>query len=72
MEWNNLELLYFMDILINHAALPVNQKKRGDATGWHPIVRFFPCGGCRGRFPNGPDCGQNVAIQAFMLTCCKK
>lgn len=27
MEWNNLELLYFMDILINHAALPVNQKK---------------------------------------------
>ena len=27
MKWNNLELLYIMDILINHAALPVNQKK---------------------------------------------
>jgi hypothetical protein len=27
MKWNNLELLYIMNILINHAALAVNQKK---------------------------------------------
>jgi hypothetical protein len=27
MKWNDLELLHIMNILINHAALPVNQKK---------------------------------------------
>jgi hypothetical protein len=62
MKWNNLELLYIMNILINHAALAVNQKKDDESTGWHRIVRFFPGGGGRGRVPNGPDCGQNVAI----------
>ena len=68
MKWNGLKLLYIMNILINHAALAVNQKRR-EPTGWNRIVRFFLGDECRCRVPNGPDCGQNVAIQAFFLTC---
>jgi hypothetical protein len=62
MKWNNLELLYIMDILINHAALPVNQKKEMIPPVGIASFVFFPGGGGRGRVPNGPDCGQNVAI----------
>jgi len=40
MKWNGLKLLYIMNILINHAALAVNQKKGTHRLEAHGSVFF--------------------------------